>query len=310
MNFFRKVGILCILMTSAGVLFLSLNISAQVFKVEQINFINCRQIPFEGNIHQAVASDNILILTNLKNEIYSLNLDEEKIYKITETANEIASNLIVLNSEIFFISKKESNYFITSINKDIGIIKYEPIQTVGSNENLRSHYSILLNNNDNFLNVISDKKVFSINPNTLKISTKNKEESEHTFENQNSVFKTYLEKVVWKFKTGGKITSITKENENTIITSLDNFLYSLSVNGKINWKRRFSGRLINKPLLLENYLLLDVLGDDRLFIIDSSNGNVISTIYSKTPKPISLQKDMVILSSNNSLHIYKRNSCN
>lgn len=80
-----------------------------------------------------------------------------------------------------------------------------------------------------------------------------------------------------KLRAGGRITHILGISDKILVTSTDNFLYYLSGReGKLIWKKRLSGRMKTKPIVVESILLVSPLGSRKIFIINSANGETIN----------------------------------
>lgn len=83
----------------------------------------------------------------------------------------------------------------------------------------------------------------------------------------------------WKFKTGGEIVLMDSIDGNVLIASNDNFLYLLGgQNGSVIWRSRLPGRPSTGKVLQDAGVAIGVLGEERIFIIDSSNGKVQNLI--------------------------------
>ncbi|MBK9165617.1 MAG: hypothetical protein IPM21_17245 [Acidobacteria bacterium] len=80
---------------------------------------------------------------------------------------------------------------------------------------------------------------------------------------------------VWKFKTGGEIVFADSFDGKILIASNDNFLYLLGEqNGSVIWRSRLPGRPSTGRVLRDDSVAIGVLGEERIFIIDLSNGKV------------------------------------
>lgn len=86
-------------------------------------------------------------------------------------------------------------------------------------------------------------------------------------------------KILWKVRTGGNISSLSETRHSVIATSFDNFVYSLSKkNGKIIWKKRVSSRITEEPTIFEDYAVIVSSGNSIATVIDIHNGRSINQI--------------------------------
>lgn len=82
-----------------------------------------------------------------------------------------------------------------------------------------------------------------------------------------------------KARFGGKITDISFYDERYLLSSLDNFLYLISKDGRnIVWKKRLSGRLTDKPLIFDHSILTFSQGDSSFYFINFDDGKITNRI--------------------------------
>ena len=87
------------------------------------------------------------------------------------------------------------------------------------------------------------------------------------------------ENVLWKIKAGGNISSVIEIENEVLISSFDNFLYLYSISsGKLRWKRRVSGRINIKPLIVKNYAIVLSSTDSIASIVDLDGGKIVNQI--------------------------------
>lgn len=87
-------------------------------------------------------------------------------------------------------------------------------------------------------------------------------------------------KNLWKFRSGAEISNFSLTPNGLAATSLDNFIYLIEPkSGKVIWKKRLEGRIVIKPLVLGNYLIVTTLGSSKATIIYSENGSSVNQIY-------------------------------
>lgn len=85
--------------------------------------------------------------------------------------------------------------------------------------------------------------------------------------------------IVWKIKAGGGISSLIEIEDETLVSSLDNFLYLYSTDsGKLKWKRRVSGRIKIKPLISEKFAIVLSSSDNIASIIELDGGKLVNQI--------------------------------
>jgi outer membrane protein assembly factor BamB len=106
----------------------------------------------------------------------------------------------------------------------------------------------------------------------------------------------------WRFRTGGKITSITGSGENIIAASHDNHVYAFDrLKGSLRWKRRLSGRIMDVQLLQSGYLTAAVLDSRVIEIIDPRSGRVVGQVavgegYQPLLSVIGIERGILIVS--------------
>lgn len=82
----------------------------------------------------------------------------------------------------------------------------------------------------------------------------------------------------WKFRNGAQISYIVTYDSEFLVASYDNFIYKLSKNGNVEWKRRLSGRLFGKPLIVAGMAVASVAGDGSVYVLDLANGKIVNRI--------------------------------
>lgn len=84
---------------------------------------------------------------------------------------------------------------------------------------------------------------------------------------------------MWTIRGGGEISDITLTDFGVLVSSFDNFAYLVSpTSGKRIWKRRMSGRLSEKPLIIGKYAVLTNLSDPVAVILDLETGKVVNRV--------------------------------
>lgn len=83
----------------------------------------------------------------------------------------------------------------------------------------------------------------------------------------------------WKYKIGGAVASISAGGDDVLVTSLDNFLYSMDpASGSVNWRKRLSGRAIYAPLWSEGKVFSPTIGESTVTVSDLSSGKTVNRI--------------------------------
>ncbi len=84
---------------------------------------------------------------------------------------------------------------------------------------------------------------------------------------------------LWSVRYGGEIYSLILLPNGILVSSLDNFLYLISLQkGKKIWKRRLSGRISAKPLIMGNFVVFSTTVDNNVTIVDSRDGKIVNQI--------------------------------
>lgn len=86
-------------------------------------------------------------------------------------------------------------------------------------------------------------------------------------------------KTLWKTRAGAEVSDISMTDFGLLVSSNDNFAYMLSPGrGDRKWKRKFSGRLIGKPVLHENYALFATSAGTEGVILNLINGKFVNNV--------------------------------
>lgn len=83
----------------------------------------------------------------------------------------------------------------------------------------------------------------------------------------------------WRYKIGGAVASISAGRDDALVTSFDNFLYSMDpASGSVNWRKRLSGRAIYAPLWSEGKVFTPTIGESTVMVFDLSSGKTVNRI--------------------------------
>jgi outer membrane protein assembly factor BamB len=87
-------------------------------------------------------------------------------------------------------------------------------------------------------------------------------------------------RLMWRVRTGAAIQSIIIAGKCLLATSLDNFVYCLSPQRGVRlWKYRLAGRVLARPLVLDESVLLTPLTGDEGVILSLEDGKKLNSIY-------------------------------
>ena len=127
-------------------------------------------------------------------------------------------------------------------------------------------------------------------------------------------FAGITEKVNWKFRGGGEISAIINVDDHILVTSHDNFAYSIGTrNGSVMWKRRLSGRVSRIATYEDKYALISGYDDHGAILTDLVSGKVAGQIVltddeSLTSNPI-VANGLVLIRTSGSVKAYSLNGC-
>lgn len=122
------------------------------------------------------------------------------------------------------------------------------------------------------------------------------------------------EKINWKFRSGGEISAILTVDDHILVSSHDNFAYSLVTrNGGVAWKRRLSGRVTHIATFGDLYALISGFDDHGAVLTDLSNGRVAGQIAldddeSLTYDPI-VSSGLIFILTGGAVRAFSLNGC-
>jgi len=112
-----------------------------------------------------------------------------------------------------------------------------------------------------------------------------------------SAFRAADRKLLWKARAGAQIVDVTEVSGNFLVSSNDGFVYLLaSRTGDRIWKKRLAGRLIGKPLIYNNFALLQTVDGVTAPILDINSGKMVNRIIFGDN----------VFSANSALSVYQR----
>ncbi len=90
---------------------------------------------------------------------------------------------------------------------------------------------------------------------------------------------TVTGRVRWRARTGAAVQAVQLAGRCLLTTSLDNFVYCLSPQrGTRLWKRQLAGRIVARPLVTEQDVLLSPLAGDETVVLDLQDGKKTNSI--------------------------------
>jgi len=102
---------------------------------------------------------------------------------------------------------------------------------------------------------------------------------------------------------GGEIFSLSLVPAGVLVSSLDNFVYLISLQKRKKiWKRRLAGRILAKPLIRDNFGVFVTTVGNSAIILDLSNGKIVNQISLPDDsftlsEPVTVDKSLVFSTS-------------
>ena len=85
--------------------------------------------------------------------------------------------------------------------------------------------------------------------------------------------------VIWSFKSGGRVGTVSITPQGILVGSFDNFLYLLSnYSGDVKWKRRLDGRISSRPVLYQGTVMAASSTDEEAQVLDLANGKPVDRV--------------------------------
>lgn len=122
------------------------------------------------------------------------------------------------------------------------------------------------------------------------------------------------DKAVWKFKSGGEISNIFVIGEYLIVTSHDNFVYSLHArDGDVIWKKRLTGRVSEIANIADRYVLTTNFNDRSAVLVEVAKGKAVGQMVFEEDEnlvyePLSTNA-LIFALTNRAVHAYSLNGC-
>lgn len=117
-----------------------------------------------------------------------------------------------------------------------------------------------------------------------------------------------------KLRLGGAVSGVVPYKQNFIVSSVDNFIYFLSPDGKnLVWKRRLPGRITEKPKILGEAVVTYSTGDNFIRFLDIEDGKIFNQIALSDGEIITggvvLFEDLVVAVTAGSVHAFSPKGC-
>lgn len=122
-------------------------------------------------------------------------------------------------------------------------------------------------------------------------------------------------KDIWKFKSGAAISFVQVSKEGLYITSLDNFIYLISMyNGDVIWKRRLPGRVIEGGLVIDGFVAVLIFGENSAFLIDSKKGKIVDQLEQNDKNfvnqvPVAVRNSGLLTMTSDIVTLYSIKNC-
>jgi len=127
-------------------------------------------------------------------------------------------------------------------------------------------------------------------------------------------FSTESQKPIWKMKHGGAISDLLDLGNTVLVTSNDNFAYSLATyNGGVRWKKRQPDRIFRPGLLADELVVLSPRTGGATTVLDKDRGKPVESIAMNTDdvlvqSPVS-SAERVLFPTVSGIHAYSLGGC-
>ena len=82
----------------------------------------------------------------------------------------------------------------------------------------------------------------------------------------------------WRKRTGGGVEAVALTGDSLLAASLDNFVYSLDLDGSMLWKRQLPGRISAQPLTVEETALFTPFSSSEAVVLGLKDGKQLNTL--------------------------------
>lgn len=297
----------------------------KIISINNLGKINW-ELDLEGNLLSKflITNNKIYLATqNVENTdkfyIHELSIETGLTIKKREiiTQKKIRSILLVPYFEnLIAVVNNESFYLI---DRDNGTLFDEIGNRITSNIEIKENLIIFVNDLNQIIEYDISKKVaniiFKSSKEINKIFVGNKNEILFA-DKLGSLFflNKDLAKIIWKYRTGGDINTITKTENGFLVSSFDNYVYYFQKDvGKLLWKKRLEARNSGALSQKTNQYILSLNNGQIAFVLDLEKGKIINQINLEensffVNSPVMLQ-DSVIFSTNKGILSYGIKGC-
>lgn len=181
---------------------------------------------------------NTLIIST-ESKVLSLDYESGKLNKLKDLTKIISTKPIIRDNILIFGTENKSIVYFSVL----------------TNEIIKEFYS---KNISKSISLLSGSWIVSTNENGYL-----------------SVLDLNAENVIWNRRLGARVSNILSVDDKLLMSSLDNFLYAFhKLSGNQIWKKRFEGKLVFEPLVIENFVFVSSLYSENLEVIDLVNGKL------------------------------------
>lgn len=85
-------------------------------------------------------------------------------------------------------------------------------------------------------------------------------------------------KLDWRKRTGAGVEAVTLAGDNLLAVSLDNFAYSLGLNGSMMWRKLLPGRISAQPLTVQEAALFTPLSSSTAVVLALKDGKQVNAL--------------------------------
>ena len=119
---------------------------------------------------------------------------------------------------------------------------------------------------------------------------------------------------IWTFKNGAQISFLLPYDAEYLAASFDNFIYKLSRSGGVEWKRRLSGRLSSRPLIIGHDGVISITGDPTVYVLDLSSGKILNQIEigsdeNSSPRVVAAGTNGFAVAGAQGIQFFSREAC-
>lgn len=249
-----------------------------------------------GRLYPAIFSDgdSIFYLSSYRNESKDETFILNSISKKTGISNWQKKLSGYSNIKLFESFDKESIY-LTSENKHVLAVRKKD-GTINWVKNIQPAIISINTLSNELISILTVDSLIKLSTDSGKIlyeSKIKKNPTSNSIRNNSYLLLGYsngefmkisydngkVNDILWKIKAGGSISSVIEIEDEVLISSYDNFLYLYSTaSGKLRWKRRVSGRINIKPLIIEKHAIVLSSSDNIASIVELEGGRIINQI--------------------------------